>query len=227
MGLFDKIIGKIGEIAGNAAAEAVSSAVNAVSGTAEEKIEPEMPKAFGWDNAWLAVKAASAQDVMQKLGVKNAKPCGWKDIAKAGEYDKTVFVTEPIKGYVLVIGVLQLADHMEQLGGIAAQFEELQFFATQGTVDLHCWAKYENGSCIRRYSFLGERGEVLFNDGVLTDAEIAAGMDNLIAHEDDDWETVHIPSEDDVLTMARLWSVDPTFEDSVYEPSVGFLGEMR
>lgn len=222
MGFLDSLLKNVGDIA-NDIVKDVSSDISKATGN---DVKPDQPVPFGWRTAWLVIKADFPEEVMRKLNIQNAHKSTWEDGIKKSEEDRQVFVSNPIRGYVLVIGTQELGDHMERLNDLAASFEELQFYVSHDIVGLCGWAKYVNGSCVRRYCYLGESDKTLWNDGAITDAERQAGL-SCLPHESEDWDNVTLPGEDEVIAIARAWGVDPTFEEGTYEPSTGFVGEWK
>src|SRR5262245_13351295 len=66
----------------------------------EPVVQADSPVPFGYKCAWLAIKTDDPQAVVEALGLKNVRKIGWeKGIAAA--YGGEVFVTPPIKGWVL------------------------------------------------------------------------------------------------------------------------------
>ena len=61
----------------------------------------------------------------------------------------------------------------------------------------------ETGEGLRRFAYLGERGEILCQSGVVTDAEKKLKFASLPPNR---W----IPNEQDVMAVAGGWSLDPT-----------------
>ncbi|MNC55730.1 hypothetical protein D3C75_1052770 [compost metagenome] len=41
---------------------------------------------------------------------------------------------------------------------------------------------------------------------------------------EEDYEGLPVPGEDDVISMAELWTLSPFLEEEVYEPGVGIAG---
>jgi len=136
------------------------------------------------------------------------------------------------------------------------RFEEVQFFGSERVVDFSAWAWARNGQTIRVFSYVGAQGEVLANEGAQTPEEKALGLvdpglrnpadasDYLSEREEalmagagdetgadeDDGDGVPpkaFPDEDDVITLAGLWGLDPYKLEALNpEPALGWLGEL-
>src|ERR1700722_13581371 len=59
---------------------------------------------FGFKCAWLALKTDDPQGVVQALGLQNVRKSGWREGVDAA-YSGEVFVTPPIKGWVLAVSI--------------------------------------------------------------------------------------------------------------------------
>ncbi len=108
------------------------------------------------------------------------------------------------------------------LSSLSKQYGEAQFFASHRVVEMNIWARAVQGEVVRSYCYLGESGEVYRNLGEPTAAENGFSF---LAQPVEEWET--FPSEEDVLTVASAWSVNPLlFEDKKdsLESVMGYLG---
>ena len=92
-------------------------------------------------------------------------------------------------------------------------------------MDLCCWVRFTGGKLIRSYYYLGESGEVYWNEGELTSEEKDLGMTFLPCEdmEEDDWENVTFPDEDIVDQLADKWGVDPHMGKYQNTRSAGYL----
>ena len=188
-------------------------------------IEPDEPMPFGYKNAWLAIKNTTPEQVIEGLELKNAQLTNWETGIEAS-YDGRWFVTPVIEDYVIVAGVMELAENEEKLHMIAQKFEEVLFFATHRVVELNTWAKYIKGQKIRRYYYLGDSGEVI-SEGELTPEELALGFDTFIKSEDDDWDSVDFADEDSVIKISKAWGVNTGFEKYKEKLSAGYLTDAK
>ena len=210
--------------------------VSKQSAQAETPIEidatPDAPQPFGFKSAWLAIKGATPQSVIETLPVSNATMANW-DSGFACAYDhqdERVFVTPELDGYVLVIGLWELT--LEQLEPIARRFEEVQYFTSHRVVEQHSWTLFQKGNLIRHYFYVGESGEV-DSKGEPTPQEIELGLDKLLMSEeqydesDDDEPEYEFPNEFNVIEIAAAWGVDPSMKNHQKEKSTGFVGKVR
>lgn len=188
-----------------------------------EPVEPEAPQPFGFKCSWLAVKTTDAQQVIQKLNLRNVRQANWTSgLAAAYEMDGEVFVTPALGEWVLVIGQsLPTAGgegHPDEITpmiqSLSSVFEEVQYFSTHRTVEYHAWAKVQNGETIRAYAYLGESGETIWDQGEMTEEEKELDIQT------------DFPDEEDVLQLAAKWSVDPAFEEQSYSPETGWIGKL-
>ena len=91
------------------------------------------------------------------------------------------------------------ADDPYDPAALSRRFGEVQRFVTHRVVDLHGWQRWVDGHPVRRFEYLGESDETLFDEGELTEAEES--------------EDLEVPDEETVMTIAAAWSVDPTTLD--------------
>lgn len=197
--------------------------------TAQIKIEttPDTPQPFGFKSAWLAIKGATPQSVIETLPVSNATVANWNSGLACAYNNQSgqVFVTPELDGYVLVIGLWDLT--LEQLEPIAQQFEEVQYFMSHRVVELQSWTLFQKGNLVRHYYYVGASGEV-DSQGELTPQEIELGLDTLIMSEEQYDDSEHeFPDEFNVIEIAAAWGVDPSMESHREEKSTGFVGTVQ
>ncbi len=195
---------------------------------------PDIPQPFVGFNGWLCIKGAAPQEVIKKLGLKNAQEANWESGIKAADegFMEKVFVSPLINGCVLVLGYIPFGvrnsvdEELDILEKFADKFDEMTCFSTQKTVAIHVWAKYVNGKLKRGYGWLGESGEVYLNKGNLTPEEHKLGFAKLITDPDCDWDEVIIPDTEHVFDIAKEWSISPDFSDVTVTESTGFVCEI-
>lgn len=194
--------------------------------------EASRPQPFGYKTGWLAVRCDDTERVISALGCKSKRPAGWASGLDAVREGQGVFVSPPLDGFVLVIG---LADRLDLSGGsgehgpddrwlgtLAGQFPAVQFFVTHRVTEYHRWGKFEHGAPLRDYCYAGESGAVLRDMGDWTTEEIALGFGRFPRKGGED-HCEDFPTEENVLDIAAAWGVDPRFEKNTYPPAVGWL----
>ena len=139
-----------------------------------------------------------------------------------------VFVTPPLRGWILVAGRRMLGNGDEgsvhaiekRLIELSKQFGEAQAFATERIVEYHHWVLVKQGVLTRAFAFLGEKGEILTNVGEITPAEEGFQWEGLPEFE---WT----PGEEEVMEVAGQWSIDPSDLGEVEDRDrMGVLGKM-
>ncbi len=188
-------------------------------------MQSDSPVPFGYKCAWLAIKTEDSTAVVRALGLQNVRTSGWQKGVDSA-YNGEVFVTPPVKGWVLAASVSlpEIADKSrpDQLSplvkSLVKKLPDVQYFGTHRVVEYHGWLRATKGEIVRRYAFLGERGETLSDEGKRTDEETELG---LIFNDE------KFPNEQHVMKLAGAWSVDPSRLDELkLEKSVGYLGSL-
>jgi hypothetical protein len=186
-------------------------------------VQADSPVPFGYKCAWLAIKTEDSQAVVGALGLQNLRKSGWQkgvDAAYRGE----VFVTPPIRGWLLALSfsLPEIADKTRPdrlsplVSGLLTKFPEVQYFGTHRVVEYHGWLRATKGEIVRRYAFLGDRGETLCDEGKRTDEETKLGLI---------YNASKFPNEQQVMRLAGAWSIDPSSLDELkLEDSIGYLG---
>jgi len=189
---------------------------------------------FHCPNRWLAVKSNNPQAVQKALGLNNPTPCSWTE-GMARVSDQKLFVSPPVNGWVLVVGSI-LPDSSEDVDAcfrflhrLSRELGEVQFFSVNRAVGHHAWARFENGRVLRGYAWAGE---TLWNQGPKTWGERKLGLKCFDYFESDprphfaQLEPVRANSEK-VLSLASLWSVDPTsVDDTMLTDAFGIAGDL-
>jgi hypothetical protein len=192
----------------------------------ETAVEPDTPVPFGYKCAWLAIKTEDSKGVVQALRLRNVRKCGWQEGIDAA-YNKGMFVTPPIMGWVLAVSRSlpeipdkALPDQLSPLvKSLGEKFPDVQYFGTHRVVEYHGWLRATGGEITRCYAFLGETGKTLRNDGKRSEEETRL---DLIYNDS------RFPDEHDVMRLAGAWSVDPSKLDELkLEKSLGYLGSFH
>lgn len=183
---------------------------------------PDTPLRFGYKSTWICVRSSSPEDVIAKLGLKNAVKCSWK---YGFEYlNEGAFVSPVLDGWVLVIGWGDdiITEAPARLSEVGAMFPEVQYFSSHRVADYYAWVKFVDGVKVRSYCYCGGEGEVYENIGELTPEEKALGLDHLIPSTDADWDEYEFSDEEDVSAVAAGWGIDPLGVDR-YPASTGYF----
>ncbi|EFM08467.1 hypothetical protein PaecuDRAFT_4760 [Paenibacillus curdlanolyticus YK9] len=187
---------------------------------------PDYPVPFGYKCQWLAIKTTDTQAVIEAMQLQELELANWStgiDAAHEGCY----FVSPPVHGWTLVVNALmpdlsgvEMPSPLTVIDKLSSQFGEAYYFGTHRVVDYHAWAKSMNGKVVRANAYLGE---AIIDQGEISQEErylhmIFTGLDV---------EEPHLPSEEDVLLIAKEWTVDPQMEEGEYEAGTGFVGRLK
>jgi hypothetical protein len=207
-------------------------------GTTGAPAGPPGPRAFGYNSSWLAVRATDMRAVAGALGLTDLRAASWAEgLQETSDLQRrrpAVFVTPPVDGWVLaVLGVDIASDDglgsaALDLAALSGRFGEAQKLATQHVVEYHEWQRWVDGKPVRRYCYIGESGEICFDEGARIPAEgnVASAAD-LEAIADDAELDPNYANEELVMAVARAWSVDPTtLEERDDLPPDGLLGDV-
>jgi hypothetical protein len=186
-----------------------------------DTVARDRPVPFGQRTAWLAVSTRDTAAVVAALDVGEPREATWADGIDAA-YRSAVFVTPPLGDWTLCVSTRlippgQAAAFIRPLlERLSREFDDAQYFCTHRDVELHMWARAQQGRFVRGYGWLGQRGLTLWDEGPPTqdecDLEFRFGDDS------------H-PDEVCVLQLASLWSLDPTSLGMHFkEPVLGVLG---
>ncbi|MDO8571943.1 MAG: hypothetical protein Q7R79_04660 [bacterium] len=177
---------------------------------------PMLVDSFGYKMAWLAIKNTTPEEIVQKLQLPGVHVIDWYEgLKKVYEYhaNNTILLSPQIKGWSFVVGwyvgdfhkpdgkLEWLKERMIELSSI---FDEVQAFGTHRVSEYHHWILAKNGKIERCFAY-GD--SVLYNEGKLTEAEKMFPWERLADYQSalKPW----FPDEDDVMTLAGKWSVNP------------------
>lgn len=186
-------------------------------------MEPDSPVPFGYKCAWLTIQTEDAEAVVTALGLTDVQKCNWQNGIEAA-YRGDVFISPATKGWVFVVSFSlpdipekNREDHLAPLISVLSKrFPDVQYFGTHRVVEYHGWIRAKKGSIVRRYAYLGDRGETLCDEGGRTEEETRLG---LVYNES------KLPQEQDVMKLAGAWSLDPTILDQLkLGKGIGHLG---
>jgi hypothetical protein len=202
----------------------------------KDTIDPDLPVPFGPRIAWLALGTTDTKAAATALELREARAATWAN-GIAGAYRSSVFITPPLADWTLAVGaVLFPPDRAEAfvkplLERLSRQFGEAQYFCTHQDIELHVWARARKGRLVRGYGWLGQQCLTLWDEGGPTKEERDLGFqfrrEGPPAAEQAPDEKVTLPSEEAVMQLASLWSIDPTTLDGQFkEPQRGLLGSV-
>ena len=202
--------------------------------------EPDLPKAFGCDMAWIAIKSDDPSAVAEALELTELIPANWDaglgTIYDAKLGDTYVFVTPPVKGWIFAAGIplplpagRSFVDKLTPLlARLSSAFREVQYFAAYPDIDLFAWARLERGCMLRAFA-IGDDG-VIWDRGRLTAAEKTLGLKlfelrGIRGRKGDAGGAIILhPTEEQVLQLARSWSIDTGRIDKMdVAPAHGFI----
>ncbi len=113
---------------------------------------PAPPVAFGYKMAWFAVRATDAVRVAGALGFRQPQPCTWKTGVASAYAGDDVFLTPPVDGWTLALGVRLSGDEADvaaRLETLSREFGEAQYFGTHRVTEYHAWARSVDGRLVR------------------------------------------------------------------------------
>jgi len=184
---------------------------------------------FGFKQAWLALRqpVGDAAEICAALGAKDLGTVDWQQgIDLAYLTDNRIAITPPLAGasgvsWTLVVGRLFFADAgMPDIVELSGQLgTEVQFFATHRMVEAHFWERGVEGRLVRSFRYVGETGEITRWYGEPDATELAIGLPPAFDTEAEPEDQPNVVvDEDDVMTVAAAWSLDPTQLDGQAAP---------
>jgi hypothetical protein len=148
---------------------------------------------FGYKTAWLAVRDAEPDAVVEALALENTEPVEWEDGVERA-HARGVFVSPRTGGWVFALHQ-GWHDEPPDLAGLSRTLgTEVQHFATHRVVEAHAWTRAEAGRVTRAVRVVGETGEES-ELGERTHAEQGLELEDV--------------DEETVLAIAGAWSIDP------------------
>ena len=193
---------------------------------------PDSPLPFGYKTVWWAIRCSDVNAVAEAIRLDNPQPCNWASGIHLA-YNAGLFVTPPIDDWILICGrdlppnsEAAANQIKERLCILSQQFGEVQAFATHRIVDYHVWARSRDGALTRGFGYLGESGETFWDEG-FDDAEDNLGFDFADINDDltdDELDAAKFPSEDNVMDVARIWSICPVELGDHLSSGVGMTG---
>ncbi len=192
------------------------------------KTTPDRPRAFGYKCTWLAVKATSADEVVQGLRaaglIGRSAPSNWHsgfERAYGPIGGRTAFVTPPVAGWVFVLHApLERREDLDRLAKLSAQLGRAVYgFGSHRGVSAAMWVVTEGGAVKRAWCV--SDGETVYDVGQVTPEEQALDISFAEPTEDDDERAERASHESTVIALAKAWTRDPTTLDTVTTEGVG------
>lgn len=168
---------------------------------------------FGYKMDWLAIKSTDKIAIAQALGAKKTVPCNWH-IAIVEKHQ--TFISPAIGDWTLVLFIDLYGNHLaidKLLQSLSQTFGQAHYFASYRNLDIYAWGKYINGICQRLYIdiFAEEAIRIDIGEKESIEYEFQFHIDTLLypprGDEEDEYFTAN---QEDVISMANLWSVSPT-----------------
>jgi len=211
-------------------------------------VATELPIAFGYRMAWIAVRTRDTARLIEVLNLRNVYSASWSEgigsiYAEPVNLDE-VFVSPPIDGWSFVAGLglphLMSGAYTDNctpaLMALSQEFGEVQYYVSFPALEYFGWANLNRGVLLRAFA-IGREG-VVWNRGAVSDAERAlnCGLFNMrdVAANGtaDTAQCAELSStkalgERHVLALAERWSLDPTTLDAGgdIEPSFGYMAQ--
>ena len=187
---------------------------------------------FGYKTSWIALKAKNSSQIADVLKLSDTKPMEWNDgvalgyappEARAGR----VFVSGLVDGwYFLRGGIPDPTDNLESFNRfmieLAAVSPDVQYFISHRVSDGYGWVRYRGGKLARRVIWYN--GEAQLESGRPDDVESRV-VKSWKTFDDGDGPYTLGPDEDDVLKIAKGWSLDPSsFDRPKASAPIGLVG---
>ena len=177
-------------------------------------------------SCWLAVRAASPENVQAALGLSRPAPCSWSE-GMTGEHE--FFISPRVNGWVIVTGVAipTPADDVDEcfrfLVSLSRKVGHVQFFHMEKPLHHHAWARLDDGYVTRAYAWAGE---TVWNQGVKTMPEIELGL-RCYGYGEICPKNVAAKNVEKMSKLAARWNFDPAAVDErLLNQAVGVAGEL-
>jgi hypothetical protein len=190
---------------------------------------PTGPVPFGRKIGWIAIRSEDSRGIISSLPIRSPKPENWQEGIEAAYEGDHIFVTPPVNGWICVVGqgVMGAGDRLsvqsvaQKAGELSSVFGQAHSYASHRVIEYHHWMQATNGVLLRSFAYLGETGELLANEGPLTEKERSLTLFNLPP---ENWT----PDEEDVMMVASHWSFDPSRLSAESGPAEsGVIAKMR
>lgn len=206
----------------------------------DAKVEADLPCAFGYKMSWVAVQTRDTARLIEALRMEEARSVNWS-VGIGTIYSdriglKHVFVTPPIDGWSLIVGLSLphpmgngFEDHCAPfLVDLSRQFGKVQYYVSVPELEYYGWVVLRDGRLNRGFACSPEG--VIWNRGPVTADERGIGLamfDMRVVGDGYDENHAWAVREEHVIELARRWSLDPTRLDQRddLEAGIGYLAE--
>ena len=190
--------------------------------------------AFGYKTSWIVLKADSIASIANALQLSETQPMDWNGgIALGYEAvrlgNRRMFVSGLFDGWYFVLGDIpeptnEIEAFDKLMGSLTAVSPDVQYFISNRVGDGYGWVRYRDRKQTRRVIWYS--GEAHFEHGKPDDLENSV-IKSWEGFDDGDGPYTLGPDEDDVLKIAKGWSLDPSLIDRPKsDVTVGIVGSM-
>ena len=200
--------------------------------------EPTNPQSFGYKASWIVVKSKSIESVLKTIEYDQIVTTNWEIGVNSTFENRTFkFISPPINNWVIILGdkfnYVNTIELKSKLSRLSTVFGEAYYYSSFRGTGHASWAKYINGNEIR--AFLIDDGNLFYSHGELEkeEFELIEKRRKEINHNDKeqiefyeklDYQNL-LGTEDDVLMMARKWTINPMELHTIQKKELGYLIE--
>lgn len=190
------------------------------------ELAPDRPHAFGYDMSWLAVRSQNTEAVIDAMGLVGETAANWNS-GIGTVYDnrlgsERIFISPPVDGWTFVVSLALPhpvgANYVDKcsplLASLAAQFSDVQYYFCYPALDFFAWVRFRDGRLTRAFASTDQG--LVWSKGKPTREEQALGLRLFELRGvkgrsgDTGGEILLSPTEDQVMQVAKAWSLDPT-----------------
>lgn len=182
-----------------------------------KSLDPNKPIDFGIKTVWIALKANSSEEVAKYLEFTKQNSVDWIE-GTIRAYEGEIFITPPLDEWILIHGMglpspdSKFGNHesVELLNFLSNKYGEVFLFGNHRVSSVAFWSKSKNGILNRLYVVADGIGESI---GEPSKLELKWNLIDLTpgveAPNEDEWDGYLYPGEDEVIEMAKFWSINP------------------
>lgn len=142
---------------------------------------------FGYKMGWLNLRGIAIEDVLRFFGIKE-----YKSISLDSGIEEV---------YSNLNKIIKIKDLIKHLSNIC---KEVQAFGTYRIIEYNHWIKAVNGKIERAFACIGESGEILIDEGEMTNIEKKYEWDKI-------YDMRWFPNGKNVIEVANAWSYNPLY----------------